>query len=118
MALTDDYAILREVGDLSVHRKAHIGDALEYIYRFWTKHLLGTPSNTPHLEEVQNGIDKFFAVHLLHWIEVLTITGDLDIGIYSLNDIGQWCSLVSVAQFAAKTYFYGLPGRGCTKVDK
>ena len=92
----DDYAILSEVEDLSVHRKAHIGDALEYACRFWTKHLLGTPSNTPHLEEVQNGIEKFFAVHLLHWIEVLAITGDLGIGVYSLNDIDKWCSLVSV----------------------
>ena len=92
----DDYAILSEVEDLSVHRKAHIGDALEYACRFWTRHLLGTPSNTPHLKEVHSGIDKFFAVHLLYWIEVLAITGDLGIAVDSLNDIEQWCSLVSV----------------------
>ena len=105
----DDYAILRKV---------YIGDALEYACRFWTKHLLGTPSNTPHLEEVQNGIDKFFAVHLLHWIEVLAIIGDLRIAIYSLNDIEQWSSLVCSMQFVTKSYSHDFSGRGWIKVDK
>ena len=95
----DDYTILSEVKDLSVLRKAKIGDGLEYACRFWTKHLLGTPGETPHIKEVQKAIDKFFMVHLLHWIEVLAITGNLGIGVYSMNDIEQWCSLVSVVQF-------------------
>ena len=88
----DDYAILSEVKDLSVRRKAHIGGALEYVCKFWTKHLL----RTPHTEEVQKAVDKFFTVDLLHWIEVLAILGNLGVGIYSMNDIEQWCSLVSV----------------------
>ena len=95
----DDYAILSEVKDLSVRRKAYIGDALEYACRFWTKHLLKIPSKSPHVEEVQKAIDKFFTGCLLHWIEVLAITGNLGTGIYSMNDIEQWCSLVSIVQF-------------------
>jgi hypothetical protein len=95
----DDDTILSEVKDLSTLKKVHIGDALEYACRFWTKHLLGTPSKTPHIEEVQKAIEKFFTVHLLHWIEVLAISGNLGIGVYSMNDIEQWCSLVSIMQF-------------------
>ena len=91
----DDYATVSEVKD----RKAHIGNALEYACRFWTKHLLETPSETPLIEEVQNTIDKFFTVHLLQWIEVLVIIEDLGIGVHSMNDIEQWCSLVSIVQF-------------------
>jgi hypothetical protein len=94
----DDYAILSEVKDISACRKAHIGDALEYACRFWTKHLLEIPIKTPHREEVQKAIEKFFTVHLLYWIEVLAITGNLGTGVYSMTDIEQWCSLVSAAQ--------------------
>ena len=101
----DDYTVLSEVKDLSVLRKTYVGDALEYACRFWTKHLLETPSKTPHVEEVQKAIDKFFTVHLLHWMEVLAITGNLGNGVYSMNDIEQWCSLVGVIQFTCQNLF-------------
>jgi hypothetical protein len=91
----DEYAILSEVKDLSTHKKDYIGDALEYACQFWTKHLLGIPSSSPHTEEVQKAIDKFFTVHLLHWIEVLALTGKLGVGVYAMNDIKQWYNLVS-----------------------
>ena len=91
----DDYAVLNEVKDLSTRKKAHIGDSLEYACQFWTQHLLGIPSSSSHVKEVQKGIDKFFTVHLLHWIEVLAVVGDLDGGVYAMNNIKQWCSLVS-----------------------
>ena len=101
----DEHAVLSKVKDLSVRRKAHIGDALEYACRFWTKHLLETPSKTPRVEEVQIAIDKFFTAHLLQWIEVLAITGDLGIGVYSMNNIEQWCYLVSIVQFVCQNLF-------------
>ena len=92
----DHCATLSEVEDLSICKKTHIGDALEYACRFWTKHLLEIPSNTPCIEEVQKAIDRFFTVHLLHWIEVLVVTGDLGTGVYSMNDIDKWCHMVSI----------------------
>ena len=90
----DDHAVLSEVKDLSAHKRGFVGDALEYACKFWTKHLLEIPS-APHAE-VHKAIDKFFTVHLLHWIEVLAITGNLGIGVDSMNDIERWHSLVSV----------------------
>ena len=90
-----DYAVLSEVKDLSARQKDHIGDSLEYACQFWTKHLLGISTSSPHSEEVQKGIDKFFTVHLLHWIEVLAITGSFGVGVSAMNDIEQWCNLVS-----------------------
>jgi len=92
------YTVLSEVKDLSTRKKAYIGDALEYACRFWTKHLLEIPNSSPHTEKVQNAIDKFFTVHLLHWVEVLVLTGNLDIGIYAMDDIEQWYKLVSGVQ--------------------
>ena len=91
----EDYAILSEVKDLHTLKKVHIGDDLEYACRYWTKHLLAVPSDSPHIEEVQKIVDRFFTVHLLHWIEALAIIGHLDIGVYAMSEIEQWCGSVS-----------------------
>ena len=88
-------AILSEVKNLSTQNKAHIGDALEYACGSWTKHLLRIPRSSSYAEEVQKEIYKFFTVHLLHWIEVLALTGNLGVGVHAINDIEQWYNLVS-----------------------
>ena len=91
----DDYAVLTEVKDLSNHKKDCIGDALGYACQFWTKHLLGIPSSSSCIQEVQGAIDNFFAIHFLHWIEVLVLVGNLDAGVYAISDIEQWYTGVS-----------------------
>jgi len=92
----DNHAVLSEVKDLSTRKKDHIGDALEYACRFWTKHLLGIPGTSSHVQEVQKAIDTFFTTCLPYWIEVLALTGNLGVGVYAMNDVEQWCNLVSV----------------------
>ena len=94
----DDYAVLSEVGDLPARQKDHIGDALEYACRFWAKHLLRIHTSSSHVKEVQKAVDKFFRTHLLYWIEVLALTGYLDVGVYAMDDVEQWCALVSAVQ--------------------
>ena len=76
----DDYAVLSEVGEPSTYKKEHIGGGLEYACKFWTKHLLEVPNSGPHMKGVEKAIDKFFTVHLLHWVEVLAITRNLGVG--------------------------------------
>jgi len=92
----DDLAFLSEVEDLSACQKDHVGDALGYACCFWTKHLLSIPGSGPGVEEVQKVIERFFTTCLLFWIEVLSLIGKLDIGVYALNDIQEWHTLVSV----------------------
>jgi hypothetical protein len=91
----DDYAVPREVKDFAARKKAYIGNALEYACQFWTRHLLEIPSSSPHIEEVQRKIEKFFRVHLLDWIEVLALTGHLSVGVHAMNDVEQWYNMVS-----------------------
>ena len=91
----DDYADLNSVNDISAHRKGHIGDALEYACQFWTKHLIQSPSSGSDAGKAQQAIKKFFTTHLLFWIEVLIIMGNLDVCVHSINDIQQWYTLVS-----------------------
>ena len=89
----DDYAVLSEV---KAKKKNCIGAALEYACQFWTKHLLEIPSDSPCIQEVQREIDQFFTMHLLHWIEVLVLVENVNIGVYAMNDIDQWYAGVSI----------------------
>ena len=91
----DGFAVLSEVKDFSTQKKDHIGDALEYACQFWTKHLLGVPSDSPFIQETQWAIDQFFTTHFLHWIEVLAVVGNLNVGVYAIDDIEQWYTRVS-----------------------
>ena len=97
-----DYAILSKVGDISPYKKEHIGGGLEYACKFWTKHLLEIPRGGPHTKGVEKAIDRFFRVHLLHWIEALAITTSLGVGVHAMNDIKQWYNVVSGVLFACQ----------------
>jgi hypothetical protein len=94
----DDYVILSDVKDLPACCKANIGDSLEYACCFWTKHLREIPSNSSFVGEVQKTIDGFFTSHLLHWLEVLVLTRNLDIGVYAMDNVEKWCASVSIGQ--------------------
>ena len=94
----DDYAILSEVKDLSARKKGCIGGALGYACQFWAKHLLGVPDHSPHIGEVQRGMVQFFTMHLLQWIKVLTLMENLDVGVYAMNDVEQWCASVIIVE--------------------
>ena len=100
-----DDSPLNEAKDLPDRRKKHVGDGMEYACQFWTKHLLESPSSGPNAEKVQEGVEKFFTMHLLHWIEVLTIMESLDTSVYSLNDIKQWYTLVSFRYFISSNIY-------------
>jgi len=91
----DDYSSLDKVEDLSTCCKVQIGDALGYACQFWAKHLVGVPNSGHGAEEVHKAIDEFFPTNFLLWIEVLSLMGILDAGVYALNNVQQWYMLVS-----------------------
>ncbi|KAF9643975.1 WD40 repeat-like protein [Thelephora ganbajun] len=92
----DDNVVLSKIEDLPGQRTAYIGDALKYACYFWARHLAKIPSSGYGVEEVYEAIDKFFETNFLFWIEVLILIGNLNIGIYALNDIEQWYMLTGV----------------------
>ena len=94
----DDYAVLSDVEDLSARRERCIGSSLEYACRFWTRHLASIPGNGPHVKQIQEAIDEFFAERLLCWIEVLSTVGDLGAAAYAISNIRQWYISVSHTQ--------------------
>ena len=99
----EDYTHLNTVVDLAVHKTTYIGDALEYACRFWARHLVNAESGVG-VQEVHDAIDEFFTTCFLYWVEVLSLIGDLDIGVYALNDIDQWYMRVSYILVFDKTH--------------
>ena len=99
------FSILGDVKDLPARKEAYIGDALDYACRFWTKHLAKIPSDSPHVKQVQEFVDEFFTTHLLFWIEVLILTGNLDSSVYALYDVDQWYLSVSCVRYRSKHIF-------------
>ena len=93
---------LSDVHDLPARRERHIGSALEYACRFWAKHLAEVPSSGPHVKQVQELVDEFFTMHLLFWIEVLSLTGNLSLGVYALHEVNQWYLSVSRVRYLSE----------------
>ena len=87
--------VLCDVDDLNMWRTAYIGDALGYACKFWANHLAGTTSNIHDIEEVDKAISNFFETSLLFWIEVLSPMENLDAGVYAINAIEEWYTVVS-----------------------
>ena len=91
----DNHAALSKVKDLDTQRTAYIGGSLEYACSFWAQHLAKVSISKNGAEEMQRVVNGFFLTSFLFWVEVLVLMGKLDTGIYALNDIQQWCVLVS-----------------------
>jgi len=91
----DDHTVLSKIEDLPILKATHIGNTLEYACQFWTNHLAKILSNSDDGEDVQKAIEDFFTTGFLFWVEVLILTGNLEIGIHALHNIEQWYMLVS-----------------------
>ena len=111
------HTVLSEVVDIHTCWKEHIGDALEYACRFWAKHLMDIPTSGDGVERVHEAIEEFFTKHLLFWIEVLVIIGDLDASINSINDVQQWYILVSFKYYSFNPTLTSYSGRLSLQVD-
>ena len=114
-----DDRVLEEVKDLSARKAAYIGDGLEYACRFWTNHLAGTTSSSHGIEEVDKAIEEFFTTCFLFWIEVLSLTGNLDVGVYAMNKIEEWYTAVSfILSVYESAYFHTYSGGNSLQVDQ
>ena len=91
----DDCVPLSQIEDLDTQKAAYIGETLEYACQFWTNHLARITSSRDNVDEVYKEINQFFTTSLLFWIEVLSLIGNLGIGVHAINDIEEWHMAVS-----------------------
>jgi hypothetical protein len=67
-----------DVLDLPTRLKEHVSAALRYSCRYWPSHLLEHIRAAGWQAQIPLGLDVFCMRHLLHWIEVLSLTGDMN----------------------------------------
>ena len=69
-----------------------ISEALKYSCLYWAAHLAGVQPELPG-PQITTALDRFLRTHLLHWIECLSVLGELEAGIKSLRIA---CAVLSV----------------------
>jgi hypothetical protein len=70
-----------EIADLKDRLNQSISASLRYACRFWVTHWLEHIRAVGSQPKVPDALEQFCSEHLFHWIEVLSLTGDL----YSLQ---------------------------------
>jgi len=94
--LEDSRLANADVKDLGSRIKENISDALQYSSLYWSNHLCFTPDIGER--RVWDKLKKFFeGPHALYWVEVLSITGVLEIGVPSLRELTSNLVKVSTA---------------------
>jgi hypothetical protein len=66
-----------EISDLEIRLRQYVTAALRYSCRFWIAHWLKHIRAAGSRAQVPDGLHDFCAEHLLHWIEVVSLTGNL-----------------------------------------
>jgi hypothetical protein len=78
MCHLDDPSLFNdEISDLEILLRQHVTVALLYSCRFWITHWLEHIRVAGAQAQVPDGLNQFCAEHLLHWIEVLSLTKSL-----------------------------------------
>jgi hypothetical protein len=76
--LTDASLFNHEVTDLQTRVNEHVSVALRYSCKYWMSHWLEYLRAGGSQAQVPVGLDAFCEQHLLHWIEVLSLTKDMN----------------------------------------
>jgi hypothetical protein len=69
-----------------------ISEALKYSCLYWAAHLAGVQPEQPNTQ-VLAALCHFLTTHLLHWIECLSVLGELKTGIISLQNASNMLSV-------------------------
>jgi hypothetical protein len=84
--LSTSYLHNKDVNGLAICIKNSIPAQLTYSCQFWADHLLNTPGDDAMLGTV----NEFFNTRLLYWLEVLSLTGQVNIASPAMMAIADW----------------------------
>ncbi|KII95974.1 hypothetical protein PLICRDRAFT_151028 [Plicaturopsis crispa FD-325 SS-3] len=70
-----------------ITNRMDVPDALQYACVYWTRHLVAGAITPENVDYVQAAIESFFKTHLLHWIECLSLIGQLDTAVASIANM-------------------------------
>ena len=87
--LEDTSLLNSEIGDIEQRINEFVPPPLLYASRHWADHLHMTPSESRVLEPFR----EFLFNHLLHWIELSSLTGQVDAALASLRTASEWLTV-------------------------
>jgi hypothetical protein len=70
--LKTSYILNKDIPELNDHIESVESTALDHASNFWASYLEKDGGKTLHLE-VQAAVEKFLMVHLLHWLEIMSL---------------------------------------------
>jgi hypothetical protein len=100
----------RDINDLDTRRDIYIGGGLEYACRSWARHLQFGSWDVDEVGCMVKLLECFFKHHLLSWLEVLSIVGDMRCAVYSLRDVRGWLIKVSLNTLFVSLIKHIFPG--------
>jgi hypothetical protein len=86
-----DYELANaDIPDLHARITQSIPEAMRYACQFWPVHLA---ASGPLTEPVSSVLLEFCTEHLLHWLEVLSLLGELSVAGRYLPQVLTWCKV-------------------------
>ncbi|KAH9476959.1 Vegetative incompatibility protein HET-E-1 [Psilocybe cubensis] len=85
-ALESSYISNHDIEDLDHRIQKHIRPVLLYACQFWSDHL----NNLPFGEVIFHHIHRFLEEKFLFWLEVMSVTDTLPLGVQALTVLKQW----------------------------
>ena len=95
MCQFEDTSLLNsELPEKEEHIQQFVPESLQYASQHWAGHLLDVKYNT---SQVLNQLHEFLFKHLLHWIELSSLMGQLDASLASLKRVYEWLKVCSIS---------------------
>jgi hypothetical protein len=85
--LTDETVLNSEVSDLASRLREHVPEELAYSCEFWAEHLEHAPNQDPELLPLWH---KFCEMHILHWLEVMSLKGESRNAMMTIRNMQKW----------------------------
>jgi hypothetical protein len=86
----EDGQMNSHVPDLDSRRTKYIGGDLKYSCRHWANHVAQVTHTGAEVGPIVKALRLFVFTHLLHWIEVLSLSGDLGAALDLLKTAQSW----------------------------
>jgi hypothetical protein len=88
-SITEGWRLNREVENMDILIETHIPPELRYSCMYWASHLSKAVSSSALLLSLRS----IFFAHALHWIETLSLLGQLSVAVSSLGLVKTWCDV-------------------------
>ncbi|KAF8908540.1 hypothetical protein CPB84DRAFT_1843437 [Gymnopilus junonius] len=97
--LPDPLTLNEEIQDKEEQIRISVPESLQYACRYWMYHLelAGRHLSPAELQVGLGKIHNFLFIHLLHWMEIMSLLGELDLVIPSLRSLVTWLKRRGIA---------------------